>query len=279
MSEFGNLSFNVEDAKLYGVDGATFLFNLRFWIHQNQNGSKQHNYKDGKYWAYWTHQDLLRIFPFWTKDQLRTIISNLKNKGAIEVGCYNPTPFLRTRWYTLGDALANGKSPISMWEKSQIRCGENPISDLGDSPHVPYTDNNHIISNDSTEDNEHSSAPQNKSPTKRKTSDINKAKKLVNEKLPDLDPGAVKWLTQVKPQTIEKMLNKWPLDALKAEIEKAYDFDYNSRYKKKNIASFLNNWFERSIALKGDRELQADRAKLLAITQNMKRSLQGVKNG
>ena len=65
-------NFNVEIAKLYGVNVAIFLNNLLFWVHKNR--ANKQNFRDGNYWTYNTVEAYTEIFPYWSYDQIRTII-------------------------------------------------------------------------------------------------------------------------------------------------------------------------------------------------------------
>jgi hypothetical protein len=112
-------SFDVDDAKKYGVEGAVFLYNLRFWLHLNQD--KNSNYHDGKYWAYWTQKDLIeRVFPFWSRQTIRRITKNLIDAGALEKSNYNKTGYDRTAWYTLGPK----EYDAYMKPNNQAKCSE-----------------------------------------------------------------------------------------------------------------------------------------------------------
>lgn len=98
-----NLFFNKKLAVKYGVNGATFLTYMFYWLGKNKAANR--NYVNGKFWLYNSVSNFLNHFEFWTEKQLRKTIKDLENAGAIQSGCYNKAPFDRTRWYTLGDQL------------------------------------------------------------------------------------------------------------------------------------------------------------------------------
>lgn len=96
-------AFDPEVAEQFGVDGAILIQNLRFWLHHNQtNGT---HFYEGRYWTYNSHKAFAEQFPYWTPKQVRRIIDNLKEAGAIMVGTFSPAAWNRTQWYTLRDDL------------------------------------------------------------------------------------------------------------------------------------------------------------------------------
>lgn len=93
--------FNVEAARLYGVDEAIFLHSLAFWIAKNR-ANKKHLH-DGRYWSYNTQAALAELFPFWSRRQIERIIASCKEQGALLTGYFNTDKTDRTTWYTLTD--------------------------------------------------------------------------------------------------------------------------------------------------------------------------------
>jgi hypothetical protein len=91
--------FDPELAVQYGVEEAVFIQNLRFWIQRNE--ANEHNFHKGKYWVFNSQRAWLRLFPYWTRRQLRRIVDKLREIGALEVDCFNESPYDRTAWYTL----------------------------------------------------------------------------------------------------------------------------------------------------------------------------------
>lgn len=97
----GEHSFSIKLAMKYGVENATFLKSLIFWIDLHKANNK--HFHNGYYWAYNTLESLQKLFPYWSKRQLERIINNLKKAKVIEVSHFNKTPFDRTSWYTIID--------------------------------------------------------------------------------------------------------------------------------------------------------------------------------
>jgi hypothetical protein len=91
-------NFNIEIAKDLKF-GAAFIHNLAMWIEKNAANNK--HFYDGHYWTYNSLEAFLKLFPYLTKDELRTIIKNAVDKGYIIKGNYNKNPYDRTMWYAL----------------------------------------------------------------------------------------------------------------------------------------------------------------------------------
>lgn len=95
--------FDAEMARLYGVDCAVLIWNFSFWIeHNSANGMHLH---DGRYWTYNTVDALTKIFPFWTRAQIRRILKKLEDEGVIMTGNYNTSAYVRTTWYAFTDSF------------------------------------------------------------------------------------------------------------------------------------------------------------------------------
>jgi hypothetical protein len=124
-------SFDVLEARKYGVDEAIMLKNFKFWILKNKANNR--HFYDGRTWTYNSHDSFTKIFDFWTESQIKRILKSLISQGVLITGNYNETKYDRTLWY----ALVNEKS---LSENSQM---ENSVST---NPKVKtaittYTDN------------------------------------------------------------------------------------------------------------------------------------------
>lgn len=112
-----NYSFSIEHAKQYGVDEAIMLHNFIFWITQNlANNKHQH---DGRTWTYNTQNAFTRLFPFWSRDQVKRVLNSLINQGVLVTENYNKLSFDKTLWYAfknenlfIGDFKKTASSPI-----------------------------------------------------------------------------------------------------------------------------------------------------------------------
>jgi hypothetical protein len=92
-------SFNVNIAKQYGVNIAIFLNNIAFWTFFNLATNK--NIHDGLCWTYNSYDAFLKIFPYWTKQSLETIIKQCIKHRLLIKGNYNKSKYDRTCWYAL----------------------------------------------------------------------------------------------------------------------------------------------------------------------------------
>ena len=99
MSDFHG--FNIDLAEKYGVDVAVFIKNLKFWIEKNIANEK--HFHDGRYWTYNSYDALAKLFPYWSKDQLKRIVKKAKEMNLICTGNYNKSSYDKTNWYSFTD--------------------------------------------------------------------------------------------------------------------------------------------------------------------------------
>ena len=99
-------SFDIDTAVKYGVDAAIVLNHLAEWIMLNKARDdkvavKRHTH-NGKTWTYYSMHALTKIYPFWTRRQVRTTLENLIKDGVIVrdrfAGGYS-----QTNWYAFAD--------------------------------------------------------------------------------------------------------------------------------------------------------------------------------
>lgn len=95
-------SFKIEDAVKYGVESATILYNLRFWLDKNK--ANNHNIHDGRVWTYNTQEAWGKLFPYLTRRQIQKNIKKLADDGILLKGNYNKNRFDKTVWYSLNEA-------------------------------------------------------------------------------------------------------------------------------------------------------------------------------
>lgn len=95
--------FDVEMAMLYGVDNAVMIWNLSHWIEHNAANEK--NFHDGRYWTYNSIEAYTKLFPFWSKGQIRRILKSLEDSGVIMTGNYNVDRRDRSTWYAFTDSF------------------------------------------------------------------------------------------------------------------------------------------------------------------------------
>lgn len=92
-------SFDINDAKKYGVDQAIVLKNMRFWLDHNK--ANKTNVHDGYYWTYNTAQAFAELFPYWTSNKIQKLLKKMESDGIIITGRYNKKQYDKTKWYTL----------------------------------------------------------------------------------------------------------------------------------------------------------------------------------
>lgn len=93
--------FDIDVAKEYGVVEAVLIYNFQYWIMKNiANGKHLH---DGRHWTYNSQQALLQLFPYLSRQSLRTALQHLKDKGVIITDNYNDTAYDRTVWFAFAD--------------------------------------------------------------------------------------------------------------------------------------------------------------------------------
>jgi hypothetical protein len=140
-----NHSFNIEDAKKYGVNCAVILENIRFWVAKNKANAK-HSY-DGKYWTYNSIKAFHELFPYLSERQIRTALDKLIEAKEIEKGNYNQNSYDQTTWYSCVNSICQ-ESQIDLTLKSngidsEVKCiiGTDINTDINhirkDIKHIP----------------------------------------------------------------------------------------------------------------------------------------------
>lgn len=91
--------FNSNIAVAYSINTAIFVQQLSQWTFINL-ANKRHIH-DGLCWSFNTLEAYEEIFPYWSKRQLETLISNAVKDGLVVKGNYNKHKYDRTCWYAL----------------------------------------------------------------------------------------------------------------------------------------------------------------------------------
>lgn len=97
------LSFNIEAARRFGVDGAVLLQGMATWISKNR--ANERHFHDGRWWTYNSQDALVKLFPFWSRRQIQRIVKALHTEGALLLGNYSDGSFHNTTWYALSDEV------------------------------------------------------------------------------------------------------------------------------------------------------------------------------
>ena len=136
--------FDVNVARVYGVNCAVILQNIWHWIRKNEaNGM---NYYDGDHWTYNSTKAFADLFPYLSQKQIETALKKLRDEGIIVTGNYNEHKYDRTLWYAITEKgksiLLTGEMEITS-EGKGFDTGEKPIPNINtDSEN---TDNNPYI--------------------------------------------------------------------------------------------------------------------------------------
>lgn len=118
-------SFDISIAEKYGVNVAIFLNNLAFWIKKNQANNK--HFYDGRYWTYNSQEAFSQLFPYWSRQNIRTVLALCEKHGLLIKGNFNESGYDRTTWYGLSDL---GLSLFSCLNKEHKPIGENQPMEL-----------------------------------------------------------------------------------------------------------------------------------------------------
>ena len=100
-----NHHFNIEIAKVFGIQAAVILDQLIYWIEQNE--AENTNIYNGKAWCIASYETLLKRFPYFTKRQIEFGIEKLIEKGIIITGNYSKNRFNRTRYFAFSDEFSS----------------------------------------------------------------------------------------------------------------------------------------------------------------------------
>ena len=92
-------SFNMEVAKLVGVNAAVIFQNIQFWCEKNKANKK--NMKDGEVWTYNSVRAWSELFPYLSPRSIRTAIDKLVDAGLIKKANYNRAGYDKTTWYAI----------------------------------------------------------------------------------------------------------------------------------------------------------------------------------
>ena len=123
-----SFSFEPDLAKKYGVNEAIFINSLNHWL--NKNAVDKRNIYEGRPWTYNTHEEYTRIFPWLSTDQVKRIITKLRNEKVIETANY--AGWNRRTYISLVDtSLLAEDIVVDEGEMEPVAAGDSPS---GDSP-------------------------------------------------------------------------------------------------------------------------------------------------
>jgi len=93
------MQFDPYVASVVGVDCSIMLSNIEFWVETNEKNKI--NFHEGKYWMYNSINAFCELFPFWSEQNIKTILSKLIKHRYIKKGKFNKKGYDKTSWYTL----------------------------------------------------------------------------------------------------------------------------------------------------------------------------------
>lgn len=113
----------------YGVDVAIMLHNMVYWTEKNIANDK--NYRNGRYWTYNSMDALSRIYPLWSRDQIKRILRKCCDAGLLYVDELNDDRRDRTKWYSPSDSVLAlyGIEIDSIWRNRQMHLAKSPRAD------------------------------------------------------------------------------------------------------------------------------------------------------
>ncbi len=127
-------SFDINFARLYGVDEAILMKHLIYWIEFNKR--KGVNFLEGKTWMYQTQEDMCDHHPYWTRKQVMRILKSLVKNGLIVVKNFNKSKQDRTQWYALASEemftytqIGTNGTQTKSTEKESKKSFESPNQD------------------------------------------------------------------------------------------------------------------------------------------------------
>lgn len=124
-------SFDVEIAKMYGVNCAVILQNLAYWIRHNE--ANERNYFDGNYWTYNSIKAFGELFPYISKRQISTALQKLIDEKIIITGNYNKSAYDRTLWYALTE---KGKSILHFCTMENTEMENGNVKNVEPIPNI-----------------------------------------------------------------------------------------------------------------------------------------------
>lgn len=129
--------FNIEFAKLYGIEEAIIVHNLYFWIIKNiANNVHEHN---GKFWTYNSNNAFVALFPYMNKTKICRVMAHLESEGIIIKDNFNKDNRDRTLWYSFADEGINILNDCGYDITKMTKCTvQNELCKIQNEPPLPY---------------------------------------------------------------------------------------------------------------------------------------------
>lgn len=115
-------SFDTRIAKLYGIESATILQNIYFWVEKNK--ANETHFYDGYYWTYNSVKAFGYLFDYMSESVIRRSLKTLEDNGIIIKGNYNQVKYDRTSWYAITE------KGYSLFDKSICQNKQMEVSKI-----------------------------------------------------------------------------------------------------------------------------------------------------
>lgn len=138
--------FDIDVAKIVGVNAAVIYQNIKFWCLKNKANNV--HFHDGNYWTYNSKTSFSQLFPYLTESQIKTALNKLIDNGFIGVGKYNINPYDHTHWYS--DLKTTDWIKIANRSDENIQALDKNRQCITDSKHTDINTDNKLTDNSFT---------------------------------------------------------------------------------------------------------------------------------
>jgi len=153
--------FYIEEAEKYGVEKASILYNLRFWLDKELakaivgKGKGTFKHTDGKIyaWTFNSSREFAILLPYLKERSISRWLDELEKDGCIISNVFNRSPYDRTKWYTMPEYEIKTQVRNTIGQNGES-AGQNSESIPQDGEPIPNvnsiinTDINYILSDD-----------------------------------------------------------------------------------------------------------------------------------
>lgn len=124
-----------------GLNESIIIQQIHYWNEINKVANN--NYRDGYYWTFNSVSQWQEQFPFWAKNTIQRIITNLEKMKLVVSGNYNKLKIDRTKWYRIDYKVLGALegSPFTHIGSKRIPLWVKHLADLG----LPLPENNSEI--------------------------------------------------------------------------------------------------------------------------------------
>ena len=198
--------FNIEFAKLYGIEEAIIVHNLYFWIIKNiANNVHEHN---GKFWTYNSNNAFVALFPYMNKTKICRVMAHLESEGIIIKDNFNKDNRDRTLWYSFADEGINILNDCGYDISKMTKCTvQNELCKIQNEPPLPYnkqTNNKQEYKKENIDNKLSIKEKKEKSFSKKERIDYDAIVKCWNETNPTL--SSVRMLNDKRKKQIRTLL-------------------------------------------------------------------------